>query len=103
MTIENNETELPQHLLDLLEKLPDVLDRQRGAEVISQHLFPTTKGTIKDWPLPWSCPNGRAVAPTEAYLRFAWAKVSKAHTTTGRWRHLRTRGADVANSEKTAA
>jgi hypothetical protein len=77
---------LPQHLLDLLPALPVMLDRRDGAELVTRHVFPVSAKTIKAWPLPWTCPNGRALAPTEAYLRFAYRKTLEAHSTTNRWR-----------------
>lgn len=80
--------ELPPHLVDLLATLPATMDRQHGASVVSQHMFPVSSRTLKSWPLPWRCPNGRAIAPTETYLKYACRKSRQAHATTNRWRHL---------------
>jgi hypothetical protein len=102
MTAENDDVELPQHLLDLLPKLPVNMDRKDGAALVSQHCFPVSPKTIKDWPLPWTCPNGKALAPTEAYLKFAVRKAARAHPTTNRWLRLK-RTAATGKSEETAA
>jgi hypothetical protein len=83
MIIENDEIGLPQHLLDLLLTLPAKIDRKAGAQLVTEHFFPTTDKTVKGWDLPWSYPNGRAVAPPESYLLYASRKAREAPATIG--------------------
>jgi hypothetical protein len=97
MTTENiDDVELPQHLLDLLPTLPVTMDRKGGARLISDHLFYISPQTLKAWPIGWSAPNGRAVARTERYLKFAYRKVLQAGPTTNRWRRATAQAADAA-------
>lgn len=89
MNIENDEVELPQHLLELVRTLPAQIDRKAGAQLVSRHVFPVSEKTIKAWPLPWTCPNGRALASPASYLTFAHLKARQAGPTTPRWRTSR--------------
>jgi hypothetical protein len=94
--ITNEESKLPQHLLDLVATLPAQIDRKAGAELVTAHVFPVSAHTVKAWPLPWSCPNGRAVASPVSYLTYAYGKVRQANATTNRWRRPATQSADAA-------
>jgi hypothetical protein len=96
MVIEADETDLPQHLLEEIAKQPAKIDRVAGAALITALLFPVSAKTVKAWPLDWSCPNGRAIAPTEAYVKYAYRKARHARATTNRWRHLTNKQADAA-------
>jgi hypothetical protein len=70
--------ELPEHLLEVIAKMPAKIDRWEGAEVVTLHIFPTTKRTVESWPLPWEYPNGRAIAPPASYLVYAYRKSCEA-------------------------
>jgi hypothetical protein len=85
IVIGNEEIELPQHLFDLLPTLPAAVDRKVGARIVTEHVFPTSPKTVKAWPLAWSYPNGRAIAPPETYLAYALIKARRASTGIGRW------------------
>jgi hypothetical protein len=77
--------ELPDHLLEVIAKMPAKVDRKDGAKLVTEHLFPTSPKTVKSWPLPWECPNGRALAPPAAYLAYALLKARRASTGNARW------------------
>jgi hypothetical protein len=85
IVIENEEIELPQWLLDVIDTLPAKIDRKDGAALVTRHVFQTTPKTVKSWPLPWECPNGRAIAPPATYLAYALLKARKASTGNARW------------------
>jgi len=80
MTIDYENIELPQDLLDLLPTLPAKVDRKAGAKLVTDHVFPTSAKTVKAWPLPWQYPNGRAIAPPASYLAYAYRKARRAPT-----------------------
>jgi hypothetical protein len=40
---------------------------------------------VKGWPLPWECPNGRAIAPPAMYLAYALLKARRATTGNAQW------------------
>jgi hypothetical protein len=94
--IENEEIELPQRLLDLLPTLPAKIDRKAGAQLVTENVFPTSPKTIKSWPLPWECPNGRAIAPPATYLAYALLKARKASTGNAQWNRVTAQTADAA-------
>jgi hypothetical protein len=96
IVIDNEEIELPQHLLDLLLALPAKIDRKAGAQLVTDHVFPTSAKTVKSWPLPWECPNGRAIAPPASYLAYALIKARKAPTGIGLGRRATAQTADAA-------
>jgi hypothetical protein len=93
MTTNDDGIELPQHLLDLLPTLPANIDRPAGAQLVTKHVFPVSAKTIKAWPLQWSCPNGKALASPESYLKYAYQKARQAGPTTNRWRRTATQSA----------
>jgi hypothetical protein len=72
------EIELPERLLEVIANLPAKIDRWEGAEVVTRHVFQTTKRTVESWPLPWEYPNGRAIAPPASYLKYALLKARRA-------------------------
>ena len=84
MSIDNECAELPQDLIDLLPTLPVKIDRKAGAQLVTAHVFPTSAKTVKSWPLPWECPNGRAIAPPATYLAYAIRKARRASAGNGR-------------------
>jgi hypothetical protein len=96
IVIENEEVELPQWLLDVVDAMPAWIDRRDGAALVTKHVFPTTVKTIKAWPLPWTCPNGRALAPPATYLAYALLKARKASTGNARWFRVAAQTADAA-------
>jgi hypothetical protein len=83
--IDNEQVELPQWLLDVVDAMPAKIGRKDGAALVTKHVFPTSPKTVKSWPLPWECPNGRAVAPPAAYLAYALLKARKASSGNARW------------------
>jgi len=94
--IENEEIELPQQLLDVVEPLPAKIDRKAGAQLVTENVFPTSPKTVKSWPLPWECPNGRAIAPPVTYLAYALLKARKASAGNARWHRAVLQTADAA-------
>jgi hypothetical protein len=83
--IENEQVELPQWLLDVVDAMPAKIDRKDGAALVTEHVFPTSPKTVKSWPLPWECPNGKAIAPPVTYLAYALLKARRATTGNARW------------------
>jgi hypothetical protein len=83
--IENERVELPQDLVDVIDAMPKKIDRPDGADLVTKYVFPTTAKTVKSWPLPWECPNGKAVAPPAMYLAYALLKARRASTGNARW------------------
>jgi hypothetical protein len=94
--IGNDIVELPPELVKVADAQPAFIDRKDGADLVTEHVFPTTAKTIKSWPLPWECPNGRAIAPPAAYLAYALLKARKASTGNARWFRATTETADAA-------
>ena len=74
--------ELPDHLLE--------------AALVTEHVFQTTPKTVKSWPLPWECPNGRAIAPPATYLAYAIWKARKNTAGNARWFRATAQTADAA-------
>jgi hypothetical protein len=94
--IGNDVVELPQWLVDVVDALPVAIDRKGGADLVTRCVFPTTAKTVKSWPLPWECPNGRALAPPAAYLAYALLKARRAATGNARWFRATSQAADAA-------
>jgi hypothetical protein len=89
MTAEDlDDEQLPQHMLDAIAKQPALIDRRAGAALVTTLVFPTSPLSVKSWSLPWAHPNGRALAPPVAYVKYAVRKARLAHATTPRWAHL---------------
>ena len=95
IVINNQQIELPQWLLDVVDAMPDNIDRKDGAALVTKHVFPTSPKTVKSWPLPWSCPNGRAIAPPAMYLAYALLKARRAATGNSRWHRAAAQTADA--------
>jgi hypothetical protein len=94
--IENEQIELPQWLVDVIEVLPAKIDRKDGAALVTRHVFQTSPKTVKSWPLPWECPNGRALAPPAMYLAYALLKARRASAGNARWFRATPEAADAA-------
>lgn len=94
--IEDEQIELPQHLLDVVDAMPAKIDRKAGAQLVTDHVFPTSQKTVKAWPLPWECPNGKAIAAPAMYLGYALLKARKASTGNARWHRAAAHTADAA-------
>jgi hypothetical protein len=77
--------ELPPELADVVDTMAAQIDRRDGAALVTRYLFPTTKQTVKSWPLNWSCPNGKALASPAEYLGFALMKARNASHGNSRW------------------
>jgi hypothetical protein len=69
---------LPQWLLDVVETLPKNIDRRRGAEVITQHLFRVSHRSLEVWPVAVRFVNGRNQMNTRELLQVAWARLNAA-------------------------
>lgn len=69
---------LPPNLQELLAQQPPNIDRRKGADLITKHLFPVSHRSLEAWPLPTRHVNGRAVIPTAALLEVAYAKLAAA-------------------------
>jgi hypothetical protein len=87
IVIDNEQVELPDHLEEVIAKMPAKVDRKDGAALVTEHVFQTTPKTVKSWPLPWECPNGRAIAPPATYLAYALLKARRASAGNARWLH----------------
>jgi len=85
ISLGNDVVKLPQELLDVIDSMPAQIDRKAGAQLVTDHVFPTSPKTVKSWPLPWSCPNGKAIAPPATYLAYALLKARKASAGNARW------------------
>jgi hypothetical protein len=96
IVIENDEIELSQELLEVVDAMPAKIDRKDGAALVTKLVYPTTPKTVKSWPLPWECPNGRAIAPPAMYLAYAIWKARKASTGNARWFRATRQAADAA-------
>lgn len=94
--IGNDVVELPDWLVDVVDAQPAKIDRKDGAALVTQHVFPTTPKTIKSWPLPWECPNGRALAPPAMYLAYAILKARRASSGNARWFRATAQSTDAA-------
>ena len=94
--IENEEIELPPDLVEVVDAMAAKVDRKDGADLVTAHVFPTTAKTVKSWPLPWECPNGRAIAPPAMYLAYAIWKVRKNTAGNGRWFRATAQTAEAA-------
>jgi hypothetical protein len=88
--------ELPDHLLEVIAKMPAKIDRKDGAALVTEHVFQTTPKTVKSWPLHWECPNGRAIAPPAMYLAYAIWKARKNTAGNARWFRATAQTADAA-------
>jgi hypothetical protein len=94
--IGNDMVELPEELVDVVDAMPARIDRNAGAKLVTEHIFPTSPKTVKSWPLPWECPNGKAIAPPATYLAYALLKARKAATGNARWFRTTPEPADAA-------
>jgi hypothetical protein len=94
--IGNDVVELPDWLVDVIDAMPAKIDRKDGAALVTRHVFQTSPKTVKSWPLPWECPNGRAIAPPAMYLAYALLKARRASTGNARWFRPAAQTANVA-------
>jgi hypothetical protein len=69
---------LPSWLEDVMVDLPANVDRRRGADLITRHLFPVSYRTLEAWPLPTRHVNGRAIISTRQLFEIAFAKLNTA-------------------------
>jgi hypothetical protein len=67
---------LPHWLEEILNDLPTNVNRRRGAEEISHHLFPVSHRSLEAWPLPTRRVNGQAIVSTRALFALAFQKYS---------------------------
>jgi hypothetical protein len=88
--------ELTPDLVEVVDAMPAFIDRKDGADLVTEHVFPTTAKTIKSWPLPWECPNGRAIAPPAMYLAYAIWKARRNRAGNARWFRPAAQTADAA-------
>ena len=65
---------LPPWLEDVLCRLPTNVNRRRGAEEVSQNLFPVSPRTLEAWPLPMRRVNGQAIVSTRVLFAVAYEK-----------------------------
>jgi hypothetical protein len=96
IVIENEQIELPQELLEVVDAMPAKIDRKDGAALVTKLVYPTSPKTVKSRPLPWECPNGRAIAPPATYLAYALIKARKASTGNARWHRATRKAAGAA-------
>jgi hypothetical protein len=81
-------TELPEHLLEVIAKMPSKIDRPAGAQLVTENAFQVAPASVKSWPLPWEYPNERASAPPASYLQHAHRKACNAPRAIGFGRRL---------------
>jgi hypothetical protein len=67
---------IPEWLDDILSRLPTNVNRRRGAEEISQYLFPVSHRSLESWQLPTRRVNGQAIVSTRALFALAFQKYS---------------------------
>lgn len=58
--------------------LPVRVDRGKGAELVTLHLFPVSPRTLEAWPLDWRLVNGKATCETAQLFAVAQAKLDAA-------------------------
>src|SRR5271165_1220443 len=78
----------PDWLEDILSRLPTNVNRRRGAEEISQYLFPVSHRSLETWPLPTRRVNGQAIVSTRALFALAFQKYSASPVVMGGRRKL---------------
>jgi hypothetical protein len=66
---------LPPDLQEVLAAAPPNVDRRRGAELVTRHLFPVSHRSLEAWPLPTRHVNGRALISTETLFTVAYARL----------------------------
>ena len=64
----------PPWLEDVLSRLPMNVNRRRGAQEVSQNLFPVSPRTLEAWPLPMRRINGQAIVSTRVLFAVAYEK-----------------------------
>lgn len=74
---------LPHWLEEVLSVLPTNVNRRRGAEEISHHLFPVSYRSLEAWQLPTRRVNGHAIVSTRALFVLAFQKYSAAPVVMG--------------------
>jgi hypothetical protein len=74
---------LPLNLTELLADLPANVDRRRGAELLTKHLFPVSHRSLEAWELPTRHVNGRAVVSTAKLFEMAFDKLNAAPVVMG--------------------
>ena len=70
--------ELPQWLLGELAGQPIHVNRRKGAQLVTQYLFPVSARTLEAWPLPTRHVNGKAIMATVTLFEQAYAKMRAA-------------------------
>jgi hypothetical protein len=71
-----DEAPLPDWLEEVVSHLPTNVNRRRGAEEISHHLFPVSHRSLEAWPLPTRRVNGQAIFSTRDLFVLAFRKYS---------------------------
>jgi hypothetical protein len=79
---------LPHWLEEVLSGLPTNVNRRRGAEEITHHLFPVSHRSLEAWPLPTRRVNGQAIVSTRALFALAFGKYSASPVVMGGRRKL---------------
>ncbi len=82
-TLLTNASALPPELQEVLAQQPPNIDRRKGAELITKHLFPVSHRSLEAWPLPTRHVNGKAVIATASLLEVAYAKLAAAPVVMG--------------------
>jgi len=59
-------------------ELPWLVDRRRGAQLVSETYFRTSHRTLETWPLTWRHVNGRALCELAELFSVAEAKIAAA-------------------------
>lgn len=84
-------TNLPQWLVEALAGQPIHVDRRKGAELVTQYLFPVSPRSLEAWPLPTRHVNGRAIMATATLFVHAYTKMQAAPLLAGGRRSCNTR------------
>jgi hypothetical protein len=82
-----DETPFPDWLEEVVSHLPTNVNRRRGAEEISHHLFPVSHRSLEAWPLPTRRVNGQAIVSTRDLFVLAFRKYSASPIVMGGRRH----------------
>lgn len=71
-------SDLPVRLRDLLATLPEYIDDKHAAQIVSQHCFVISPRTIEIWPVAGRYINGSVRRRTADLLREAWHRIAEA-------------------------
>ena len=72
------QSSLPDHLVQLLKTLPRRVNRRTGARLVRQHFFPVGDRALERWPLGIKFVHGQATAETAEIFEVAQQRLDAA-------------------------